>query len=95
MLNFTYKEDIKIKNKHVAGISRTFYLSTETIGRPPQSREIIPLKWLLKCIIQKGMVLMVWVVCIGASPLPHLLPAHHLEQGGGSANFRQDILTKI
>jgi hypothetical protein len=43
MLNFTYEDDIKIKNKHVAGISRTFYLSTETISRPPQSCETIPL----------------------------------------------------
>jgi hypothetical protein len=43
MLNFTYEDDIKIKNKHVAEISRTFYLSTETISRPPQSRETIPL----------------------------------------------------
>jgi hypothetical protein len=34
MLNFTYEEDVKIKNKHVAGISRTFYLSIETIRRP-------------------------------------------------------------
>jgi hypothetical protein len=38
MLNFTYEDHIKIKNKHVAGISRTFYLSTETISRPPQCR---------------------------------------------------------
>jgi hypothetical protein len=43
MLIFTYEDDIKIKNYHVAGISRTFYLSTETISRPPQSRETIPL----------------------------------------------------
>jgi hypothetical protein len=43
MLNFTYEDDIKIKNKHVEGISRTFYLSTETISRPPKSRETIPL----------------------------------------------------
>jgi hypothetical protein len=42
--NFTYEDDIKIENKHVAGILRTFYLSTETISRPPQSRETIPLK---------------------------------------------------
>jgi hypothetical protein len=43
MLNFTYKDDLKIKNKHVAGISRTFYLSIETIRRPThsQSRETI------------------------------------------------------
>jgi hypothetical protein len=43
MLNCTYEDDIKIKKKHVAGISRTFYLSTETISRLPQSRETIPL----------------------------------------------------
>jgi hypothetical protein len=43
MLNFTYEDDIKIKNKHVVGISKTFYLSIETISRPPQSRETIPL----------------------------------------------------
>jgi hypothetical protein len=43
MLNFTYEDDIEIKNKHVAGVSRTFYLSTESISRPPQSRETIPL----------------------------------------------------
>jgi hypothetical protein len=43
MLNFTYEYDVKIKNKHVAGISKTSYLSTETIRRPPQSRETIPL----------------------------------------------------
>jgi hypothetical protein len=44
MLNVTYEDDLKIKNEHVAGVSRTFYLSTETISRPPQSRETIPLK---------------------------------------------------
>jgi hypothetical protein len=44
MLNFTYEDDIKIKNKHVAGVSRTYNLSIETISRPPQSRETIPLK---------------------------------------------------
>jgi hypothetical protein len=43
MLNFTYEDDIKIKNKHAVGISRTFYLSIETISRPPQSRETIHL----------------------------------------------------
>jgi hypothetical protein len=43
MLNFKYEDDIKIKNKHVPGMSRTFYLSKETISRPPQSRETIPL----------------------------------------------------
>jgi hypothetical protein len=48
MLNFTYEDNIKIKNKHAAGISRTFYLSTETISRPPQSRETIPLKQLMQ-----------------------------------------------
>jgi hypothetical protein len=43
MLNFTYEDDITIKNKHVAGISRTFYLSTETISGSPQSRQTISL----------------------------------------------------
>jgi hypothetical protein len=43
MSNFTYEDDIKIKNKHVAEISMTFYLSIETISSPPQSRETIPL----------------------------------------------------
>jgi hypothetical protein len=43
MLNFSYEDDIKIKNKHVVGVSRTFYLSTETISRPPQSEATIPL----------------------------------------------------
>jgi hypothetical protein len=45
--NFTYEDDIKIKNKNLAGIPRPFYLSTETISRPPQSRETIPLKPLM------------------------------------------------
>jgi hypothetical protein len=44
MLNFTYEDDVKIKNKHVAGVSRTYYLSIETISRPPQSRDTIHLK---------------------------------------------------
>jgi hypothetical protein len=43
MLNFTYEDDIKIKYEQVVGISRTYYLSKETISRPPQSRETIPL----------------------------------------------------
>jgi hypothetical protein len=42
-LNFTYEDDFKIKNKHAAGVSTTFYLSPETISRPPQPRETIPL----------------------------------------------------
>jgi hypothetical protein len=42
MLNFTYEDNIKIKYKQVAGISRTYYLSKETISRPTQSRETIP-----------------------------------------------------
>jgi hypothetical protein len=37
-----YEDDIKIKYKQVVGISRTYYLSKETISRPPQSRETIP-----------------------------------------------------
>jgi hypothetical protein len=44
MLNFTYEDDIEVKNKNVAGISLAFYLPIETIRRPPQSRETIPLK---------------------------------------------------
>jgi hypothetical protein len=44
MLNVTYEDDFKIKNKHVTGISTTFYLSTETISSPPQSHETIPLR---------------------------------------------------
>jgi hypothetical protein len=44
MLNFTYEDNIKIKSKHVAGISKTFHQSIETHSRPPQSRETIPLK---------------------------------------------------
>jgi hypothetical protein len=47
MLNFTYEDELKIKNKHVAGVSKTFYLSTETISRPPQTRETIPLNLFL------------------------------------------------
>jgi hypothetical protein len=43
MLNFTYADNLKIKNKNIAGVTRAFYLSTETISRPPQSRETIPL----------------------------------------------------
>jgi hypothetical protein len=44
MLNFMYEDNIKIKNKYVAGISRIFFLSIETISRPPQSRETITLR---------------------------------------------------
>jgi hypothetical protein len=43
MSKLTCEDEIKIKNKYVAGISRTFYLSIETINRPPQFRETIPL----------------------------------------------------
>jgi hypothetical protein len=43
VLNFTNEDDIKIKNKHVAGLSMTYYLSIKTISMPPQSRETIPL----------------------------------------------------
>jgi hypothetical protein len=57
MLNFTYEDDIKFKNKHVAGISRTFYLSVETISRPPQSRETIPLSYMTLKIDKKYRVL--------------------------------------
>jgi hypothetical protein len=48
MLSSTYEDDIKIKNKHVAGISTTFYLSIETISRPSESRETIPLNLVTK-----------------------------------------------
>jgi hypothetical protein len=41
------KMTLRLKIKLVAGISRTFYLSIETIRRPPQSRETIPLKAVL------------------------------------------------
>jgi hypothetical protein len=44
MLNFTYADDIKIKYKQAAGISRTYYLSKGTISRPPKSRDTISLK---------------------------------------------------
>jgi hypothetical protein len=40
----TYEGDIKFKTEHDAGISWTFCLSIETINRPPQAREAIPLK---------------------------------------------------
>jgi hypothetical protein len=39
----TYEDDSRIKNKYAACIFETFYLSTETISRPPISRETIPL----------------------------------------------------
>jgi hypothetical protein len=42
-LNFTREDAIKIKYYQVVGISRTYYLSIETISRPPQSRETVPL----------------------------------------------------
>jgi hypothetical protein len=35
MLDFSYEDDIKIKNKHDAGISRTLYLSTGPSGGLP------------------------------------------------------------
>jgi hypothetical protein len=41
--NFRYTDGFKIKNKYFPAISRTLYLSTETIRRPPQSHETIPL----------------------------------------------------
>jgi hypothetical protein len=43
--SFKYEEEIKIKYKQVAGISRTYYqpISVETISRSPQSRKTIPL----------------------------------------------------
>jgi hypothetical protein len=55
MLHFTYEDDIEIKNKHVAGISITFYLPMERISRPPQSRETIPLRGAL-CLTEADAV---------------------------------------
>jgi hypothetical protein len=54
MLNFTYEFDIEIKNKNVARISLTFYLPIETISRPSQSCETIPLKEDNRCAIVGG-----------------------------------------
>jgi hypothetical protein len=55
MLNFTYEDDTKIKNKHVTGISRTYYISIQSISRPTQSRETIPLSFHIQyfCITLK------------------------------------------
>jgi hypothetical protein len=50
-VEFTYEDDIENKNKYVAGTSRTICVSSETINRPPQSRETIPLNTKLKYII--------------------------------------------
>jgi hypothetical protein len=50
MLKFTYDDDIEFKTEHDAGISWTFYLSVETISRPPQSRETIPLNVRIDCL---------------------------------------------
>jgi hypothetical protein len=49
MLNFTCEDDIKIKYKQAAGISRAYYLSKETNSRPPQSFETIPLSKIKFC----------------------------------------------
>jgi hypothetical protein len=43
MLNFTYEDDIKIKNNFDAGIFRNLYLSNGITSRPSQSRDTIPL----------------------------------------------------
>jgi hypothetical protein len=45
------KTTLKLKNKSVVGISLTFYLSIETISRPPQSHETIPLIVSLHCFV--------------------------------------------
>jgi hypothetical protein len=42
--NFRHEDGFKINNKYFPAISRTLYLSTETISRPQQSHETIPLK---------------------------------------------------
>jgi hypothetical protein len=47
--NHTYVK-FYVCRRHVAGISRTFYLSTETISRPLQPRETIPLKSVLTTV---------------------------------------------
>jgi hypothetical protein len=46
MFNFNYEDGFKINYKYFPAISRALYLSTETISRPPQFHETIPLKGL-------------------------------------------------
>jgi hypothetical protein len=43
MFNFNYEDGFKINYKYFSAISRALYLSTETISRPPQFHETIPL----------------------------------------------------
>jgi hypothetical protein len=43
MFNFRYEDGFKINNNNFPAISRVLYLSTETISKPPQSHETIPL----------------------------------------------------
>jgi hypothetical protein len=43
MFNFNYEDGFKINYKYFPAISRALYLSTETISRPPQFHETIPL----------------------------------------------------
>jgi hypothetical protein len=45
MFNFNYEDGFKINYKYFPAISRALYLSTETISRPPQLHETIPLNW--------------------------------------------------
>jgi hypothetical protein len=64
------KTALKLKKKHVAGVSRTFYLSTETNIRPPQSRETIPLSNLHSCIhVIKKMLLQTFAYRLCFLPL--------------------------
>jgi hypothetical protein len=44
MLNFRYEDGVKINNNYFPALSRELSLSTETISKPPQSHETIPLK---------------------------------------------------
>jgi hypothetical protein len=44
MFNFRYEDGFKINNKYFPAISKILYLSTETISRPPQSHETVPLR---------------------------------------------------
>jgi hypothetical protein len=59
--NYSHEDDIKIKNEHVAGISRTYYLPIQTINRPPQSRETIPLNRL--AVHSEDILEILWKLC--------------------------------
>jgi hypothetical protein len=43
MFNFRYEDGFKISKTYFPAISRKLYLSTETISKPSQSHETIPL----------------------------------------------------